>query len=113
MGMFLQSKMMGIPILKAGDGTGVNKLLDNAKSALDAWGKVLMTITGIAMIIIGVFKIAQGLMSHGKSQVNWVVNILLIVIGTVFCIGSAWGKLTSNNSFGGLITSEIDGLARD
>lgn len=65
-------------------------------------GAGLMVVIGIIMIIVGIFKIAQGLISHGKTQVNWVINILLILVGALFCAGGAF--------FSNMLTAESGGV---
>lgn len=88
-------------------------VLDNVRSLMIEWGAALMMVIGVVMVIVGIWKIAQGLISHGKTQVNWVVNILLIIVGILFCAGSAFfRKMTesSNNSLGGALANELEGL---
>lgn len=94
----------------------LNTVLKNVRSLLVNVGSWLMIIVGVTMIIVGIFKIAQGLMSHGKTQVNWVVNILLIVVGALFCAGAAFFKsLTASGegSVGGALADELNALGND
>lgn len=92
----------------------INNVFKNTGSLLRTIGAGLMVIIGIVMIIVGIFKIAQGLISHGKTQVNWVINILLIVVGALFCAGGAIfsGILTSegNEGVGAAIANTLNGL---
>lgn len=93
----------------------VNNLLDNLTEKLRGWGGALMLIIGVVMVIFGIFKIAQGMISHGKTQVNWVLNILLIVVGALFCVGGTFfSKLTSsaNDSIGHGIMNELNGMGQ-
>ena len=46
-----------------------------------SWGGTILIIIGIALIIAGVYKIAKGLMSGGRAQVNWLVCLLCLAIG--------------------------------
>ena len=90
-----------------------NTFLNNVAKTLTSWGGVIMVIVGIIMIIVGIWKIASGLMSHGKQQVNWVINILLIVIGALFCFGRVFFKRMAsqdNNGFGKGVADELNGL---
>jgi uncharacterized membrane protein HdeD (DUF308 family) len=93
----------------------VNNLLDNLTNKRRGWGGALMIIIGVVMAIVGIFKIAQGMISHGKTQVNWVLNILLIVVGALFCVGGAFfTQLTSSNSdsIGHGIMNELNGMGQ-
>lgn len=93
----------------------LENVLGNTRELLITVGKLLMMIIGVVMIIVGIFKIAQGLISHGKTQVNWVINILLILIGALFCAGSIFfDTLTSNedDSFGGSLANELNELGQ-
>lgn len=95
------------------NGWDINKVLTNTSELLRTVGSLFMVVLGVIMIIVGIFKIAQGMISHGKTQVNWVINILLIVVGALFCAGGAFFQtMTSsdNNSFGAAIADTLNGL---
>ena len=98
-----------------GDWNIVN-VINNTGDLLRIVGSALMVVIGIAMIIVGIFKIAQGMISHGKTQVNWVINILLILVGALFCAGGAFfGLLTSeaNNSVGAALSNTLTDLGNN
>ena len=99
-----------------GGGWEVNNVLNNVRELLITVGQGLMMIIGVVMIIVGIFKIASGLMSHGKQQVNWVINILLILVGALFCAGSVFFTMFTNNdgnnSVGGMIADELNNLGQ-
>lgn len=90
----------------------INNVLRKLRTNLRSWGAGLMMIVGVVMIIFGIFKIAQGMISHGKTQVNWVINILLIIVGALFCAGSTFfNSLTeSNGGVGQAVANELNGL---
>ena len=91
----------------------VDNVLSKLTDSLKRWGGGLMMLTGIVMIIIGIFKIAKGLISHGKAQISWVVNIMLIVVGALFCTGSLlFDKLATNanDGLGHSLVDELDAL---
>ena len=93
----------------------INNVLENVRGRLISWGTILMMVVGVVMIIFGIFKIAQGMISHGKTQVNWVINILLIVVGAMFCAGSfLFRALTASGSgsIGAAIGNELNNLGR-
>ena len=97
----------------------IDSLLNSVQSKIGTWGQILVVIIGLVMVIAGVFKIAKGLMSHGQGQVNWVLNIALILIGGVLAFGSGWaileqmgtGTETTLNELGqGTIVMDVDSL---
>lgn len=92
----------------------INNVLEKLRTNLIYWGAGIMMIVGVVMIIFGIFKIAQGMISHGKTQVNWVVNILLIVVGALFCAGSTFfNELTKKNGgVGTAIANELNSLGQ-
>lgn len=92
----------------------INNVLAKVKGNLREWGKLLMMIVGVVMIIFGIFKIAQGMISHGKTQVNWVINILLIVVGALFCAGATFfDSLTKENGgVGSALANELNSLGQ-
>ena len=98
-----------------GDDWNIVNVITNTGGLLKSVGTALMVVIGI-MIIVGIVKIATGLISHGKTQVNWVVNILLIAVGALFCAGAAMFAFltdTSNNSFGGALSCTITDLGNE
>ncbi len=101
---------MGSPILSGG--WDANNFLLHVRERLVQWGRVLMMIVGVAMVIVGIFKIAQGLISHGKTQVSWVTNILLICVGAMFCAGSVFFNMmtASSGGVGGGLAEELNKL---
>lgn len=62
--------------------------LQNATSTLKTWGNYLIILIGVVMIIVAVYQIAKGLISHGRGQpTNWFVAILLLIIGGALMVG--------------------------
>lgn len=63
--------------------------LENATKTLKNWGGLLFVLLGVVAIIIGVYKIVKGLITHGQGgqQVNWLVAIGLILLGGVLIAG--------------------------
>lgn len=112
----LKEQAKDVPVI--GDNTwDINNVMKNTGDLLRTIGSGLMIIIGIVMIIVGIFKIAQGLISHGKTQVNWVINIMLIVVGALFCAGAAIfsGVLTStgDDGLGAAFANTLNGLGHD
>lgn len=65
--------------------------LQNATNTLRTWGGYGIVLIGVVMIIIGVYQIAKGFISHGKTQTNWFIAIALLVLGGALMVGGwAW-----------------------
>lgn len=106
------AKVNGV-LLTGGSGWSIENVLKNAGDMLRNIGVWFLVIVGIIMILVGGVKIAQGLISHGKTQVSWVVNILLIIVGALFCAGGGlFMTLTSSDEdgFGAAISNELENL---
>lgn len=75
--------------------------LGNATKTLKNWGGLLFALLGVVCIIIGIYKIVKGLITHGQNgqPVNWLVAIGLIIVG---------GVLVTAGSF-----AFIQGIAED
>lgn len=113
----LAMEAMSLMADAAGSGYGqtwrVCTVINNVRNLLRFWGSALIMCIGVVMCIVGIWKIAQALISHGKTQANWVVNIALIVVGILFCAGSAFFMTMTeagNNSLGGALANELEGL---
>lgn len=72
-------------------GWDLNTFLGNLGTAMKEWGRLIMIVLGVAMLIAASFFIAKGLMSQGRGQTNWALVILLFVIGGVFLAGGVGG----------------------
>ena len=59
----------------------ITGFLTGATTQLRTWGGLIMMLVGVVMVIVAVWQIASGLISHGKKQTNWVVAVLLLLIG--------------------------------
>lgn len=82
----------------------LTSFLSNATDAIKNWGNYLIIGMGVALIIWGAVKLAIGLMSHGKQPVNWVVIILMFIIGGALAFGGY--ALMSTIASGGKTTIE-------
>lgn len=69
------------PIVLGGGGWDLTTFLGNASDQLKVWGGLLMVLLGVVMVIVAVWQIAKGLISHGKTQTNWFVAIALLLLG--------------------------------
>ena len=84
----------------SGSSFSVGNFLNGLNNSLFNWGKVIVVIIGVVMVIVGVFNIAKGLMSGGRAQTNWVLNLVLFFVGGAIAFGGGWG-LVQNVSAGG------------
>lgn len=60
-----------------------------------SYGKVIIGIIGLIMVVASVYQIAKNLISHGKSQTNWVITIALLLVGGVLMLSSSWDFIKS------------------
>ena len=71
------SKFM--PVLMAWD---IDSFLTNLGTKLQTWGSLVFIILGVIALIVAIYKLVTGLMSHGKGQPpNWFVILLLFLVG--------------------------------
>lgn len=85
----------------------INALLNGLNSTLRQWGGLFVVIVGLVMVIVAVIKIAKGLISHGKSQTNWVINIVLFFVGGALCFGGGWDLIQGISQGGDATLQQI------
>lgn len=76
--------------LMAGSNWSVTAFLNGLNNSLRLWGTFIVAIIGVVMVIVAVFNIGKGLMSGGRSQTNWVMNIILFFLGGALAFGTGW-----------------------
>lgn len=76
--------------LEKDDNWNLMQLLTNSKTYAVAIGGGIITLIGVILMIVAGVQIATGLMSHGKKQTNWVIVIVMLIVGGVF----TWGGFT-------------------
>ena len=81
----------------------ISGLLTNFKGNMNTWIGIAAVIAGLVMMLVGIVKVAKGLMSHGGGQVNWVTNILLLVIGGLL----ATSGFSAVSSFAGNVGADL------
>lgn len=77
-------------ILAAGDTKTMGQFLESVQQSLAQYGSIIISIIGVAMVIVGIYMVAKNLISHGKGQTSWVTAIALIIIGGAFAITGGW-----------------------
>jgi uncharacterized membrane protein len=82
----------------------LGSFLQHSTETLKQWGGYLIILIGVVMVIASVYQIAKGLISHGKTQTNWAIAIILLILGGAFMVGGF--SFVSNIASGGRKTIE-------
>lgn len=73
----------------------IDSFLQNANTTLQRWGGYVVILLGAVMLIVGVYMIAKGLITHGKGQpVSWPIALICLILGGAFSV-SGWNLVTS------------------
>lgn len=75
-------------------------MLSAVQDTIGNYGKVIVGIIGLVMVLVSVYQIAKNLISHGKAQTNWVITFALLLVGGVLMLGTGWGVIKSVTSGG-------------
>lgn len=68
-------------ILVVGSGSwDLTNFLTNSTKQIQTWGGLFLTLVGVVGIIWSAFQIISGLMSHGKKQVSYGTQVMLLLI---------------------------------
>lgn len=81
----LMTVLSGVPMWSVGN------FLTQMKTNSQGWVQAIIMMIGFAMLGFAAYKIAKGLISK-KGDTNWIMVILLVVIGAML-IGGGWGGL--------------------
>jgi hypothetical protein len=92
-------------------GWSINNFLTNLNKNLNLWGGLLIVVVGLIMVIVAVVKIAKGLMSSGRGQTNWVLNIVLFFIGGALAFGGGWGLVQGISQGGSDTLNDLGKIA--
>lgn len=65
----------------------IGTFLQNATNTLKEWGNYFIILIGVVMVVVAVYQIAKGLISHGKTQTNWFVAAGLLLVGGALMVG--------------------------
>lgn len=65
----------------ADSGWDIRTFLENSLDTLGEWFSLGVMILGIVAVVFAIYQIVSGLMSQGKKQTNWVVAIILLLVG--------------------------------
>lgn len=83
----------------AASGWSIGNLLRNATTTAQGWGGLFIVFLGVVAIIVAVVLAVKGLISHGKSQTNWLIVIALFIVGGA-CFAGGWGLVSTIASGG-------------
>lgn len=92
-------------------GWSINNFLTNLNKNLNLWGGLLIVVVGLVMVIVAVVKIAKGLMSSGRGQTNWVLNIVLFFIGGALAFGGGWSLVRGISQGGSDTLNDLGKIA--
>lgn len=92
-------------------GWSINNFLTNLNKNLNLWGGLLIVVVGLVMVIVAVVKIAKGMMSSGRGQTNWVMNIVLFFIGGALAFGGGWGLVQGISQGGSDTLNDLGKIA--
>lgn len=107
-----------MPMISVMATTGIENIFTNLQHAAANFGGRTIIFIGIILAVVGIIRIAIGLMNHGKRPCNWAMNIICIFVGLFMAtagysgLKSAIGN-TSEQTINALMTnngiSESDG----
>lgn len=92
----------------AGGGFDVTTFLTKLVTQLQTWGGIIIVLIGVVMIIWSIWKLASGLLSQGRQDVNWFKIAIAFLVGGAFVVagtGGAW-TFVQNIAAGGKKTIE-------
>lgn len=68
-------------------GWSIDNFLNSTLTTIQKWGGILLVILGAIMIIWSGVQIAKNYLSHGKTQANWGMIIVMLIIGGAMFAG--------------------------
>ncbi len=75
----------------------ISTFLTNLTTQLKSWGGLVIMLLGVVMVVVAIWKVATGLMSHGKGQPpNWLLIAILFLLGGAFVVAGASGMEAFN-----------------
>lgn len=80
----------------------IESFLANLRNTLDRWFGLIVLILGIIMLFVGIYQIARGLMGKGNGQTNWLLTMLLVLVGGLFSVAGGWNlyKKAASGAYG-------------
>lgn len=85
----------------------MDNLLNGANNKLQTWAALGVAVLGIIMVIVALFKFGKGMMSD-RAQTNWVLVIVLFLVGATLAFGSGWKFVHDMSDFGVNTINEVN-----
>lgn len=107
--MGLDSMLIGLVTKNPTATFNIELFLQNATAKVKEWGGYLIVLLGAVLLVVAVWILVTGLMSHGKKQTNWAMCIIMFIIGGCLVgagVGSAAFTWVQNIAAGGKDTIE-------
>lgn len=86
----------------------LTSFLTSATKTIKGWGSLIMILAGVVLVIVAAVKIVVALVNHGKTQTNWLINIIMLVVGGVLGVGG-WGLVSSIAGGGATTIRQLGG----
>ena len=58
------------------------------------WASIIVVIFGVIAILVSVYMLVTGLISHGRKSVMWVLVFVAFIVGSVLCV-AGWNGLSN------------------
>lgn len=85
--------------VSGGNGWDLTSFLTNLQGQGMGWLSGIVTLIGLVLLGVGVYKGAKGLMSRNNGQTSWPMVILMIVLG-VLLLTTGVGGIMKLGQFG-------------
>ena len=85
----------------------MDNMLSGANTKLQKWASLGVAVLGIIMVIVALFKFGKGMMSD-RAQTNWVLVIVLFLVGATLAFGSGWAFVHQMSDFGTNTLNEVN-----
>jgi formate/nitrite transporter FocA (FNT family) len=88
----------------------VTTILTNLRNSLGNWGGIILGILGAAALIVAAYQVVKGLISGGRSQINWLTVLALAIVGGLFITMAfgTWASWTNNPSVDQIANQNVD-----
>ena len=107
--MYLLMNQFNMAVFAEGGAWTFGKMLSAIQKTVGNYGKVIVGIIGLVMVLVSIYQIAKNLISHGKAQTNWVITFALLLVGGVLMLSNGWSVIKSVTTGG---SSTINNLGQ-
>lgn len=87
----------------------ITQILSNLRGSLGTWGGIILGILGAAALIVAAYQVVKGLISGGRSQINWLTVLALAIVGGLFITMAfgTWADWTNNPSVNSIANGNV------